>query len=266
MITKRVLILVIACLAFAVLLLEPSRGQNPTPCPDVAQAIVDGTNAQRTREGLNPLSLEPALVTAAAGHSLEMARLNYFAHESPTLRLQTPTDRIRLAGGYDVHIAENIYQCTWPRAQVADHTVTAWMNSPAHHHNLMNPDYNRVGVGVVEWNGGYWVTQNFAYHTIEVTDVQKTVQGEGFEVALKFDVVSGPSSGLVLFRNQKVGDWSAPDRTSVRFSIPQEGVVQIGQRQGGGPDETIDAEIPIWSSPPEFDHTEMPLLRGGPGT
>ncbi|MDR7000267.1 uncharacterized protein YkwD [Neobacillus niacini] len=36
-----------------------------------------------------------------------------------------------------------------------EEVVSAWMNSEAHHKNILNPNYNYFGVGYVP-DGNYW--------------------------------------------------------------------------------------------------------------
>jgi uncharacterized protein YkwD len=41
--------------------------------------------------------------------------------------------------------------------------VEAWMNSPGHRANILNPDFKTLGVGVHFGPGGPWWTQDFGY-------------------------------------------------------------------------------------------------------
>lgn len=42
-----------------------------------------------------------------------------------------------------------------------EEVVTAWMNSPGHRANILNPDFKQLGVGVVYKDGLYYWVQMF---------------------------------------------------------------------------------------------------------
>ena len=46
-------------------------------------AVLHFTNQQRRATGITPLSADSGLRSAASGHSADMARMNFFAHNSP---------------------------------------------------------------------------------------------------------------------------------------------------------------------------------------
>jgi uncharacterized protein YkwD len=126
------------------------------PIPAAAAQLLDMTNLARTQAGEPPLTLDGKLSGVAEDHSVEMFRLAYFAHDSPTRG--SPTDRARAAGVPFRDLAENIAYA--PSVAAA---FTGLMNSSEHRQNLLSADFSRVGIGVVEsglW--GYMVTQDFA--------------------------------------------------------------------------------------------------------
>lgn len=77
-----------------------------------------------------------------------MASADYFDHVGP--RGDTPSERMRaagyLAGAQFFEVGENIaYGTGWmatPRAIVA-----AWMASPGHRANILDPDFRDTGIG-----------------------------------------------------------------------------------------------------------------------
>ena len=104
-------------------------------------------NDERAKRGLSQLSLNGKLASVAADHSSEMRWKSYFAHESAD---GSPfADRI-IATGYTLAdnwlVGENIAWGTWllstPRA-----VHGAWMNSPAHRDNILEPTYREIGAG-----------------------------------------------------------------------------------------------------------------------
>ncbi len=109
-------------------------------------------NAYREALGLLPLEIDVRLVKAARGHSQEMARLGYFAHDSPTPGRTSFVDRMRLEG-YLAGGGENILQ----GAKTGEQAFWIWFESPGHHRNMTTADFQSIGVGQ---HGELW-TQNF---------------------------------------------------------------------------------------------------------
>lgn len=103
-----------------------------------------------------PLKANSLLRTSAQAHSQDMADHNYFDHTN--LKGQSPFDRITATGYRYWTAGENIAAGQPTPAAV----VQAWLDSPGHCRNMMDPDFTELGVGVA--NGGhygiYW-TQNF---------------------------------------------------------------------------------------------------------
>jgi len=107
-------------------------------------------NRERAIHRERPLRPNARLRRAAQAHTVSMASKDYFEHVGP--RGQTPLARMRSVGyisssrvGYE--IGENIAWGTrWlatPRAIVA-----AWMASPGHRANILDPRYRETGIGV----------------------------------------------------------------------------------------------------------------------
>ncbi|MFB2891522.1 CAP domain-containing protein [Aerosakkonemataceae cyanobacterium BLCC-F50] len=125
--------------------------------------VLELTNIERSKYGLQPLTSNPLLAQAAQTHSQNMALQDFYSHTG--LDGSQPWDRIKAAGYQYSQAAENIYASpTTPEA-----AVEGWMNSPGHRANILNPAYREIGIGYyflendtgnVNWHH-YW-TQNFA--------------------------------------------------------------------------------------------------------
>lgn len=119
-------------------------------------------NKERGRVGLKPLTGNPLLVSIARRHSEEMYRLDYFAHESPNPDARTPMQRY-LAGvksypGYAL-VGENLYYCS--RVDV-NRGHRAFMNSPHHRENILDPRFESMGIGIFKGrDGSFYVTEMF---------------------------------------------------------------------------------------------------------
>ncbi|WP_162795097.1 CAP domain-containing protein [Nonomuraea lactucae] len=148
---------------------NPSQPGGPTPTPVTPppaggvgtpeeNEVVRLTNAERAKGGCQPLKADAQLRKAAFGHSSDMATQNYFSHTSKDGR--TFMERIRGAGftGGSA-FAENIAM-GYPNPAAV---VVGWMKSSGHRANIMNCNYNLIGVGAAKNSKGqiYW-TQNFA--------------------------------------------------------------------------------------------------------
>ncbi|MFI6743031.1 CAP domain-containing protein [Nonomuraea sp. NPDC050451] len=119
--------------------------------------VVRLTNAERAKGGCDPLKHDARLRRAAFGHSADMAKNDYFDHDSQDGR--DMVDRIRATGFSGSTLAENIAMGQRSAAEV----VRGWMNSDGHRRNIMNCSYTLIGVGAAKDAQGqiYW-TQDFA--------------------------------------------------------------------------------------------------------
>jgi uncharacterized protein YkwD len=89
-----------------------------------------------------PLNMNPALRCAARKHSADMAARNFFDHTNPDG--DTPWDRMDKAGyGAYSNAGENIAAGS-PDAQG---TMNQWLESDGHCANIMNPNFQEIGVG-----------------------------------------------------------------------------------------------------------------------
>lgn len=105
-------------------------------------------NKERCIMGMIPLRLEEKLSDATRGHSEDMARLGFFAHESPVEGKKSPWDRAKLAGFEGNGAGENIFMgSTSP-----DAAYNAWFASDGHRF-IMFGGGNVLGVGIC---GSHW--------------------------------------------------------------------------------------------------------------
>jgi uncharacterized protein YkwD len=129
----------------------PSAGANTA-----AALVLSITNAERAKVGCKALKTNADLTKAAQGHSADMAKNNYFSHDSQDGR--SPFDRMKDAGYSFSAAAENIAM----GQLTPDAVMTAWMNSAGHKANILNCTYTQIGIGIAKDKGGapYW-TQDF---------------------------------------------------------------------------------------------------------
>jgi uncharacterized protein YkwD len=124
------------------------------------------TNKERAARGLSQLVADPVLVEAGRLHSQEMAEKSYFSHTSPTSSLKSPMDRYLAAEKrrpYWVLVGENLFYCS---IVDVDRGHDAFMNSKPHRDNVLEPRYERMGVGIyVNARGEFYVTEMFLAKT-----------------------------------------------------------------------------------------------------
>ncbi len=124
--------------------------------------FVELVNEERASRGLQQLTIDPLLVRVARGHSREMAEKGYFDHHSPTPGRETALDRYLAAAKRRPSwalIGENLFYCS---IVDVDRGHIAFMNSPGHRANIMEPRFTSIGVGAFEdARGQFYVTQVF---------------------------------------------------------------------------------------------------------
>jgi uncharacterized protein YkwD len=160
------LLLLVPVLLGAPLALACSGGGGGGPTapgsPSVAEvesASFQLLNQARTTAGLPALQLDPALSAIARAHSEAMRDRGFFDHRDPVTG-KTFTDRLRDAGQAFRTAGENLAMVT----NAADPAGFAHSNlfaSPEHRADMLNPSFNRVGVGVAQAGTSYWLTQLF---------------------------------------------------------------------------------------------------------
>ena len=121
-----------------------------------ARAAGHNCDSQGNFGPTGPLTMHPALRCAARKHDLDMDAQGYFDHTSP--QGVTPWDRMQSAGYSFSTAGENI-ATGYPSPQ---DVVDGWLESDGHCANIMNPDFEEIGVGYYPGGDyGHLWTQNF---------------------------------------------------------------------------------------------------------
>jgi uncharacterized protein YkwD len=112
-----------------------------------AADVIERTNQERRDAGCGDLVPDSRLRQSAQNHASDMAKNDYFAHESEDgTRFDT---RIK-SEGYSRPAGENIAKGQTSAKQV----VREWMASTPHRHNIENCAFTTIGVG---YDDDYWV-------------------------------------------------------------------------------------------------------------
>lgn len=118
--------------------------RSPNIAAVVSSVLVELANGDRAQQGLTALTVNPVLVEAAQAKANDMAQNGYFAHVSPTG--VDPWHWFAQAGYAFDYAGENLAVDFSDSADVN----TAWMNSPTHRENILDPHYTEIGIATAE--------------------------------------------------------------------------------------------------------------------
>jgi uncharacterized protein YkwD len=136
------LALIAAACAASALVITPSARAASARLTPTERAVIRLMNQTRARHGLPALTASPRLARAADGHSLDMVRHNFFAHQSSD---GTSFDRRVREYARARRVGENLAMVSRAR-RVARKVVSMWLHSASHRAVLLSRGYRRVGV------------------------------------------------------------------------------------------------------------------------
>lgn len=141
------------------------------------QKILELLNQARAQRGLPPLQQNAQLQEAARAHSQLLAKRQKLSHKfggEPAAN-----ERLAMTGLHFDRDGENV-----GLNQSAEGVHQGFMHSPPHRANILDPDYNAVGIGVVERGGNIWVTEDFArtFAEYSASGVEEIVAGRVSEL------------------------------------------------------------------------------------
>lgn len=122
---------------------------------ELEKQMLSMVNAERIKEGLNPVKPDPELTEVARAHSRDMFSRGYFSHVAPEGK--GPFDRMRESGVKFSHAGENL-----ALAQTLDLAHGGLMRSPGHRANILRPQFGRLGIGIIDGGMyGLMISQEF---------------------------------------------------------------------------------------------------------
>jgi uncharacterized protein YkwD len=151
-------------------------------------ALLELINQARADHGLQPLTVDNRLARAARKHSERMVEHSALSHQfegEPPVQIRFsdenfPSDR----EGENVDLDQSVASAH-----------RALMDSPAHRANILDPNYNTVGIGIVRSGGNIYVTEDFARRLPEYSEpeadaaLQRAIehyeQSRGFAVPVR---------------------------------------------------------------------------------
>jgi uncharacterized protein YkwD len=151
-VVRRFSAVLVAAAAVAAVLVPAGTAATQQPAVALSaleSGVIDGINAFRAQHGLGSLSLSAELTAAARAHTTEMAADGYFEHESANGQAFWK----RIAAFYPQgnrpfwSVGENLLYAS-PDIDAAA-TVQAWIESPEHRANMLNPHWRDIGIGAI---------------------------------------------------------------------------------------------------------------------
>jgi uncharacterized protein YkwD len=127
--------------------------------------LFDLVNSERQKAGAPRLEWSSKLAQAALAHSKLLDEHQDLSHQfagEPPLQ-----ERVGATGLRFNSVAENVAEA--PDLETAHKGL---MNSPGHRANILNPDYNAVGIAIVQHGSQLFVTQDFARVLASYTEKQ----------------------------------------------------------------------------------------------
>lgn len=126
---------------------------NATPADaskrEILRATLCGLNRERAHYGMRKLKLNKKLSRAARRHARDMAKRNYFSHD--TLGGGTFVDRIKregyLKGSRSWLVGENLGWGSRGYSRPSS-IMRMWMSSPGHRANILNGSFKEIGIGL----------------------------------------------------------------------------------------------------------------------
>ncbi|HEY1526127.1 MAG TPA: CAP domain-containing protein [Candidatus Angelobacter sp.] len=156
---------------------SPAAAQ-PSSSPTEKQ-IFDQLNHERERAGFAALEWNISAATAARQHSRLLAEKSELSHQFQG-EASLP-ERLASTGVRFTVSAENV-----ARTEYVEDIHPALMGSSGHRANMLNPEYNAVGIGVAESKGKVYVTQDFIFLVPAYSESQfSTAFSEAFHLARK---------------------------------------------------------------------------------
>ena len=162
----------------------PRPGGGPTVAE---QYLLSAANAERVQRGLQPLRWDGALYVAANYHAQQMAERDSISHQydgEPELAA-----RGQEAGARFSVIAENV--ATAPSAIMIQQ---AWMNSPKHRENLLDPRVDSIGIRVVSRDGQLFAVEDLDRSVMQLS-LEQQERAVGQVLQSVADLAIDPGSG-----------------------------------------------------------------------
>lgn len=190
--------LVLALLAGCFAMPSATDAQSDPPLQAAQAQILALLNQARRDHGLQPVALDSGLSAAAQKHSELMADRHEMAHqlagEAPLIT-RLANEGVKLDAG-----AENVADTDSPQD-----AETEWMLSPGHRANILNPQYNSVGIGMAQAGPNrFFFTQDFAHRvaTYNSSQLEQHVLDELNQIRAQHRLPSLESTNISMLEHE----------------------------------------------------------------
>jgi len=167
-------------------------------------------NVERKKVGLPPLKLNAELTNSAQQKALAMLESNCWSHYCPDGK--SPWEFFDAAGYMYLYAGENLAEGYYNNEDV----MVAWMNSPTHKENVIKPEYEEVGFGIVQ--GDFQGRSNniiIAVHFGTPQRVKATTAGAQVSNSLSTPEILSPLDGSVTNEDSINITGNAPEASQV---------------------------------------------------
>ncbi len=181
-------------------------------------------NQERTKYGLSTISADASLNKLAQQHADDMAKRNFFGHTNP--EGLTPDDR-RIAMGITTDVGENL-----ARAPNILYAHNGLMRSAIHRENILDSDWQRVGIGITKIDGDYLlVVEEFSSKPLDAAELtniknnllnqvnQKRLADGNKALSKDTTLESVADNWSLAMAKQKFFEFTAPDGSSLAANV-----------------------------------------------
>jgi uncharacterized protein YkwD len=136
--------------------LVPVSMLSPGEDPDAESVLLEIANESRQQVGLPPLHMSESLTEAARAHARLMIEREQLSHQFENEA--SLGQRLAVVGVRFDHAGENVaYNYS------AEKAAEAFMQSPPHRDNLLDPHFDKAGIAALWSNGRLYVVEDFAH-------------------------------------------------------------------------------------------------------
>ncbi len=136
---------------------EKESSSQKKDVPSIEHDLFNLVNIERKKIGLAPVRFFPLLSFLARKHSQNMALRGDISHLSTSG--ETYSERLVEGRFYFIKNGENV---AFSQTFIPEFIHQGFMDSPGHRANVLDPDFDELGIGVVfKKDKGYYVTQDF---------------------------------------------------------------------------------------------------------
>ena len=131
------------------------------------QYLLQLANQHRAEHGFGPLAWDPALAHAAHNHALRIMKDGGPALHQYSGEPDTKTRAVQAGAHFSV-VSENVAGDGTTAVEIE----RAWMNSPVHRANILDPKLTAVGISVVQNHGILYAVEDFSRASTVLSDNQ----------------------------------------------------------------------------------------------